>query len=121
MTIVAVWLANNTFPDQSFIECISDSRVTDQDSNRTISQLLNNSAKIFSIPVIARCPGVTGEYDTQYYVNSFGLAFSGSSLIGLNLASTISSMTSQLVGPSSTAVPSFQDVADFSVRVTRKY
>lgn len=120
MTIVAVWLTNHTH-DQSLLECIADSRVTDEDSNHTISQLLNNSAKIFSIPVVARCPGETGEYDTQYYVDSFGLAFSGSSLIGLNLASTISSLTSQLVGRTREAIPSFQDIADFAVRITRKY
>jgi len=62
-----------------------------------------------------------GEYDKQYYANSLGLAFSGSSLIGLNLASTISSLTSQLVGTTNSAIPSFQDVSDFAVRITRKY
>ena len=62
-----------------------------------------------------------GEYDKQCYANSLGLAFSGSSLIGLNLASTISSLTSQLVGTTNSAIPSFQDVSDFAVRITRKY
>ena len=59
MTIVAVWLAN-TYTNQSLIECVADSRVTDEDSNHTLSQLLNNSAKIFSIPVVERCPGLSG-------------------------------------------------------------
>jgi hypothetical protein len=120
VTIVAVWL-NGASTGQQFIECIADSRVTEEDNNHTISQLLNISAKILSIPIVARCPGPSGSYDIRHHIHSFGLAFSGSSLIGLNLSSTISSLTSQLVGRNKTAIPSFQDIADLAVRITRHY
>ncbi len=119
MTIVAAWLSD-LGPGQRFIECVSDSQVTQNDAH-TVIPLLNTSAKLFHIPVIARHPGQSGFFDTIYHVHSMGLAFSGSSLIGLNLSSTMSSLTSQLAGVNDTSVPSLEDVCNLAIRITSIY
>lgn len=108
MTIVAAWLSE-LGTGRKFIECASDSRVTDKYPN-SVFTLLNSSAKIFSIPVIARHPGESGLFDTVYHVHSIGLAFCGSSLIGLNLSSSLSSIVSQLASPNAAHVPKLEDL-----------
>lgn len=119
MTIVAAWLSNMN-SGQDFIECVSDSQVTHSDRNSTIP-LLNTSAKIFNIPIIARCPSARGFFEDVYHVHSVGMAFSGSSLIGLNLSSTLASLTSQLGGIDQASIPSLNNIADLAIRITRKY
>ena len=119
MTIVAAWLSD--FGNgHKFIECVSDSRVSDKDGN-SVFPLLNSAAKIFALPIIVRHPGTSGFFDTVHHVHSVGLAFSGSSLIGLNLSSTLATLTSQLASTSPSHIPLFEDLAALAIRITTRY
>lgn len=119
MTIVAAWLSE-LGTGKRFLECVADSQVS-LDDGRGILPLLNTSAKIFPISIIVRHPGTSGNFDTIHHLHSLGIAFSGSSLIGLNLASTLSALTSQLNGTNPTVIPALTDIACLAMRITSKY
>ena len=105
MTVVAVWLTQQGTSDV-LLESVADSKVADGSF-----PLLGISAKVFSLPVISCSPVETGAYNDRYHFNPVGLAFSGSSLIGLNLYSTLSALTSQLIGRDHSAIPSLLGIA----------
>jgi hypothetical protein len=117
MTIVACWL-NRAQAEQLW--AVSDTLVSDEGGGATTS-LLDVSSKLFQVPVICRKPDASGFYNEVYHTHSIGLAFSGSSLVGLNLVATLSSITTQLGGAQSSTVPSLADIANLACRLAQKY
>ena len=118
MTIVAAWLTEMGVGQKS-VRCVADARLSTRDGE-SIFPLTDSGAKLFSIPLNAYSPSPSGGYTNRYLSSSLGLAFSGDSLISLTLASTLSSITSQLISPHTESKPSLEDIGHLSVRIATK-
>mgnify|MGYP001205434862 FL=1 len=118
MTIVAAWVTQRG-TDQECLRCVTDARLSTRDGE-SIFPLTDTGAKLFSIPLNAYSPAASGGYTNRYLSSSLGLAFCGDSLIGLPLASTLSSITSQLINPHTESKPSLEDIGHLSIRIATK-
>lgn len=120
MTIVACWVSREmTTPS---LWAVSDSRISKpspQSSQRVT--LIDEGQKIFSLPLICRKPGNGGFFSETYHVHSVGLAFAGDTLIGLNVASVLVPLLTNLCGYEESHVPSVEDIALLVSRVAMKY
>jgi hypothetical protein len=77
--------------------------------------LIGDVAKIFSLPVVCRCPGPQGLFSEKYFSHSLGYCFAGSTLMGQNSYLAIAPLLSNLIS-TSRYVPSMNDIADFTMR-----
>lgn len=118
MTIVAAWVSYRGTVMES-LRCVTDARLSTRDGE-SIFPLTDAGTKLFSIPINIYRPSPSGGYTNKYFSSSLGLAYCGDSLIGLTLASTLSSITNQLVDPRTEAKPSLEDIANLSVRIATK-
>jgi hypothetical protein len=101
---------------------VSDSRIskpTQHVSERLT--LIDEGQKIFSLPLICRKPGNEGFFSETYHTHSVGLAFAGDTLIGLNVASVLVPLLTNLCGYEESHIPSIEDIALLVNRIAMKY
>jgi hypothetical protein len=112
MTTIACWF--NKESSQHSIWVCGDSKISNQTST-----LLESGAKIFSIPVLCLSTSDSGFFDKPIYYTTLGLAYAGSSLIGLNLNAALSTCLSKLntLGKP----PSLNDIAAFACSLLHLY
>jgi len=112
MTTIACWF-NKEHPNHSTWVC-GDSKISSPTST-----LLESGAKIFSVPVMCLAPSNTGFFDKQVYYANIGMAYAGSSLVGLNLNAALSTCLSRLNTHGNP--PSLSDIANFASRLLHLY
>ncbi len=112
MTTIACWF-NQEQQNHSIWVC-GDSKISSGNTS-----LLESGAKIFSIPVICFAPGLSGFFDKQIYRSDIGLAYAGSSLVGLNLNAVLTTCLSRLNFIHQ--LPSLDDIVEFAGRLIRLY
>ncbi|ELA9373104.1 hypothetical protein QUO16_004426 [Vibrio parahaemolyticus] len=96
---------------------VGDSKITDGRENP--SMLLDAGAKVFSIPLICKAPGSTGFFDELVLESKVGLAFAGSSLIGLNVHAALSTVFSNLNRLEQ--IPSMEELAEYTRMIAKSY
>jgi hypothetical protein len=113
MTAIAIW-CNTELPDQPSLWAAADSLVT----RASGSPLIGDAAKIFSLPVICRCPSPDGLFSTLSSQHSYGYAFAGSTLIGQNAYLSLVPLLSNLITHTPYSPP-FKEVAAYVLRYLR--
>lgn len=75
--------------------------------------MIEDGAKLFSLPVICRAPDAGGFLSRITYAHSFGYCFAGSPLMGQNAYLGVVPLLANLVVVCQDYVPSAADVADY--------
>ena len=114
MTSIVSWFNEES---NGAVWTAGDSKVTDGGVNP--SMLLDSGAKIFSIPLLCKGPGPSGFFDQLILESKVGLAFAGSSLIGLNVHAALSTIFSNLNYVQ--AVPSMDELAEYVRMIAKSY
>jgi len=112
VTTIACWF-NRESPHHS-VWVYGDSKIS-----KGTSTLLESGAKIFSVPMTCFAQGESGFFDNPVCQTNIGLAYAGSSLVGLNLNAALATCLSRLNYVSS--LPSLNDVAAFAHRLLNLY
>jgi hypothetical protein len=112
MTTIACWFNRESHHHSVWV--YGDSKISTGSST-----LLESGAKIFSVPMTCFAPGESGFFDNPIYQTNIGLAYAGSSLVGLNLNAALATCLSKLNYISS--LPSLNDVAAFAHRLLNLY
>lgn len=105
MTAIAIWCNNEV--SRSSLWVAADSRISNLQS-----VLLEDGAKIFSLPIICRSPGVDGFFSEISYQHTVGYCFAGSTLIGQNTFLSILPLLGNLISHPGYVVP-LAEVANF--------
>ena len=106
MTIIATWINKENITSPT-LWTITDSRLSQP--NRM--PLLNCGATLFSIRIICLKPGATGFFTDIYFSTTIGMAFAGSSLMGLSLYAFLSHTLGKLIDPQGLSTPSIEDIS----------
>lgn len=114
MTAITIW-RNDEIPNHPSLWVTADSRVTSQQG----SVLVEDAAKVLSLPVVCRAPDQNGFFTNVYHSHSFGYCFAGSTLIGQNAYLGLVPLLSNLVSPQR-YLPSLSDVATHMLSYLRK-
>lgn len=104
MTAIAVW-CNYEIPDNPALWIAADSRVSSAHGT-----LIEDAAKVFSLPIVCRDPGGDGFFSEVYYFHTIGYCFAGSTLMGQNAVLGLTPLLSNLISPTS-YIPSLSDIA----------
>lgn len=104
MTAIAIW-CNHEIHDNPALWIAADSRVSD--TNYT---LIEDAAKVFSLPVVCRASSEGGFFSNIYYAHTLGYCFAGSTLMGQNAFLGLTPLLSNLVSQTS-YIPSLSDIA----------
>ncbi|HEY9795122.1 MAG TPA: hypothetical protein V6D30_05725 [Leptolyngbyaceae cyanobacterium] len=107
MTAIAIWF-NDENPKNPSLWIASDSRVSKNQS----STLIDNAAKVFTLPVVCRFPGEEGFFSKIAYYHTYGYCFAGSTLLGQNTFLALMPLLSNLVAVQP-YTPQMADVAQF--------
>lgn len=107
MTAIAIW-CNHEDPQTPRLWVAGDSLISGQHG----SVLLEDGAKLFTLPVICRSPGPEGFFSKVSHAHSFGYCFAGSTLLAQNTYLALLPLLGNLAAPAGYA-PSFADVARF--------
>jgi hypothetical protein len=107
MTAIAVWF-NNESAENPGLWVAADSRIGDPSA----AALLEDGAKIFSLPVVCRAPGSDGFFTAVSYAHSCGYCFAGSTLMGQNAYLALLPLLGNLVARAGYA-PFMADVARY--------
>lgn len=91
MTTVACWL--NREQQEPMIWAVSDTRISK--NGKTV--LLDSAPKIFPLLIQCKTANSLGLFDKVAYSKELGIAYSGSSLVGLNTYITLNSLLKSLV------------------------
>lgn len=82
--------------------------------------LLDEGAKLFSVPIVCRQPGEAGFFTDPYSVQAVALACAGGSLIYMHVYACLVPIMSNLIGIAPNA-PSLEEVAETSAKVATRY
>lgn len=107
MTAIAIWF-NDENPEHPSLWVASDSRVSKNQS----STLIDDAAKVFTLPVVCRCPGEDGFFSQIAYYHTYGYCFAGSTLLGQNTFLALIPLLSNLAA-FQPYTPQMADVAHF--------
>jgi|SRR5688572_29582001 len=107
MTAIAIW-PNDEEPQHPTLWIAADSRISGVDA----VPLLQDGAKIFSLPIVCRAPGPNGFFSRVSYAHSFGYCFAGSTLMGQNAYLALVPLLGNLVVRAD-YVPAMADVASY--------
>lgn len=110
MTAIAIWF-NNENPANPSLWVASDSRVS---KNRN-STLIDDAAKVFTLPVVCKFPGKDGGFSQTGYYHTYGYCFAGSTLLGQNTFLALMPLLSNLAA-AQPYVPEMADVANFILK-----
>ncbi|WP_413693184.1 hypothetical protein [Psychromonas sp. KJ10-2] len=111
MTSIASWFHNE---GHDSIWVVGDSKITN-----TSSMLIDIGAKIFSIPLICKGVGKSGFLDSTFLETKIGLAYAGSSLVGLNVQAALTTVFANLGGTG--IAPSMDSIVEFSKNIIKSY
>lgn len=92
MTAITIWF-NDEIPENPSLWIAADSRVTSFSN----SPLINDAAKIFTLPVVCKYPGEDGFYSKISYYNTYGYCFAGNTLLGQNTFLALMPLLNNLV------------------------
>jgi hypothetical protein len=92
MTAIAIWF-NDENPENPSLWVASDSRVSKNQS----STLIDNAAKILTLPVVCRFPSEDGFFSKIAHYHTYGYCFAGSTLLGQNTFLALMPLLSNLV------------------------
>lgn len=112
MTTIACWF--NREKSAPSVWVCGDSKISSPTAT-----LLESGAKIFSVPVLCFSPGESGFFDRPIYRTHLGLAYAGSSLVGLNLNAALTTCLSRLNTQS--GPPSLRSIAELTIRLLSVY
>lgn len=110
MTTVVCWLNKDRGVNK--IWAVSDTRISRNNpssSGNDDSILLDSGAKLF--PLYIKCRNIMSFEDKAYFEHTIGMAYAGSSLIGLNLYATLVYLL-QNCSSNESAVPSILDITN---------
>lgn len=114
VTLVSIWISSENGGHRLW--AASDSRLSDD-----AARLIDQGVKLFELPVICRAPADdTGDFTEVYFVNTFGLACAGSSLIYQQVQANLIPLLGNLIGLRG-SVPSLEDIANFVAAIARRY
>lgn len=114
MTAIAIWF-NNEIPGNPSLWVASDSRV----SKNKNSSLIDDAAKVFTLPVVCRFPGKDGFFSEIGYDHTYGYCFAGSTLLGQNTFLVLMPLLKNLAA-GQPYVPKMADVANFILNYLRR-
>ena len=83
------------------------------------SPLIEEGAKMFSLPIVCRSIGADGFFSNIYFAHSFGYCFAGSTLMGQNSFLSAGPLLMTLVSEDQ-CIPSMEDVAHYLLRFMSK-
>lgn len=109
MTAIAIWHDNET-PGNPFLWVAADSLVSNHDA-----PLIEDAAKVLSLPVICRSADVSGAFSVIHYAHTYGYCFAGSTLMGQNSYLALAPLLSNLKSLPRYS-PSLADVAQYVLR-----
>lgn len=109
MTAIAIWCDREETADNPRLWIAADSRVT---TSGPSTLLIDDAAKIFSLPVICFAPNTTGFYSERYSAQTFGFCFTGSTLMGQNSYLALLPLLTSLIS-SERYVPSLVDISNY--------
>ena len=107
MTAITIW-CNHEVKNNPTLWVAADSRV----SGVSNSVLIEDGAKIFSLPVVCRAPGSEGFFSEVSYAHSYGYCFAGSTLMGQNAYLGLVPLLGNLISVHG-YVPSITDVGKY--------
>lgn len=110
MTAIAIWF-NDENPENPCLWIASDSRVSNQGST-----LIDDAAKVFTLPVVCRCPGEDGFFSKITHYHTYGYCFAGSTLLGQNTFLALMPLLSNLI-----AVQPYTPPMDYVAQFILKY
>lgn len=113
MTAIVVW-RNEEIPAQPSLWVAADSRV----STASGSTLLEDAAKVLTLPVVCRWPGPEGFFSEIGLAHSLGYCFAGSTLMGQNAYLALVPLLGNLCATGG-YVPAMYDIATFVHRFLR--
>ncbi|MFM6079751.1 MAG: hypothetical protein ACKPEO_22240 [Sphaerospermopsis kisseleviana] len=115
MTAIAIWF-NDEYPDKPCLWVAGDSRVSKKEKtytgNDSYSTLIEDAAKIFTLPVVCKNPDENGFYSKIYYYHSYGYCFAGNTLLGQNSFLALMPLLSNLIA-NDDYIPPMNCVAEF--------
>lgn len=125
MTSIVCWFEKN---ENCEIWVVGDSKISEtkkfaSSSNNdevTYTMLLESGAKIFSIPLICKTIDANGFFEKIFLETKIGLAYAGSSLIGLNVQAALTTIFSSLINTSGIP-PSIDSLADYASMIIKSY
>jgi hypothetical protein len=113
MTAIAIW-CNNEIEENPSLWIVSDSRVS-----KGNSLLIEDAAKVFTLPIICKAPGSSGFFTDIYYQHSFGFCFAGSTLMGQNSFLALQPLLGNLSSVEN-YIPSIEDVGNYILNYLKK-
>ncbi|NEP56973.1 MAG: hypothetical protein F6K31_08095 [Symploca sp. SIO2G7] len=114
MTAIAIWF-NNENPKNPSLWVASDSRVSKPVPENQYSTLIDDAAKVFTLPVVCSFPGKEGFFSQVGYYHTYGYCFAGNTLLGQNTFLALMPLLSNLAA-TQLYVPEMTYVADFILR-----
>lgn len=112
MTAIAIW-CNKEVADNPAVWVAADCRTSQTSSSASI--LIDDTAKVLSLPVVCKCPGTDGFFDKVSYATSLGYCFAGSTLFGQNIFLSLSALLSNISADPGYK-PSLSDIASYTHR-----
>src|SRR6266481_3557659 len=104
MTAIAIWY-NAEVQNNPCLWVAADTLVSTGHST-----VIEDAAKVFTLPVICKSPGPAGFFSNVYYAHTFGYCFAGNTLMRLNAFLSLTPLLSNLISPTC-YVPSLFDIA----------
>jgi hypothetical protein len=118
MTAVAIWINKEMAPPS--IWAVADTRISGPGIADRPIPMIEEATKLFTLPVACYKPDHSGFFAQLYFSHSIGLAYSGSSLVALNVYAALIPMLSSL-GSVDGYVPHLEDIAGFVARLLARY
>lgn len=106
MTAIAIWI-NEEIQNYPSLWVVADSRVS---SGSGI--LIEDGAKIFTLPIICKKSGKDSFFTDNYYQHSVGFCFAGSTLMGQNSFLSLQPLLSNLFSVEG-YIPSLEEIANY--------
>jgi hypothetical protein len=110
MTAIVIWFNDENLENLS-LWVASDSRV----SKNLSSTLIDDAAKVFTLPVVCRFPDEDGFLSKIAYYHTYGYCFAGSTLLGQNTFLALMPLLSNLVAVQP-YIPPMDSVAQFILK-----
>lgn len=120
MTAICIW-RNDEIADYPSLWVTADSCVTSKKNvyEQEVKVLVEDAAKVFSLPIICRARAQDGFFTDIYHSHTLGYCFAGSTLMGQNAYLGLVPLLSNLISPEG-YIPSLRDVASYVHAYLRK-
>ncbi|WP_345197071.1 hypothetical protein [Kistimonas scapharcae] len=98
---------------------VGDSLITRGSGDYTT--LIDSGAKIFAVPLICKAPDESNFFGRTVLDTKIGLAYAGSSLVGLNIYAVLSTIFPNLVAIEGSRPPSIEDLGSYAKMISKSY